>query len=285
VTAVRRARPFLAVLVPALLAACGGGGEGSGFVQGGGNGGGGGPPAGGADDLASVTPSALTASRFSGPGDFAADYVRGTNFDTLLVEVDYPAGRAPTNAVLDLLETRLSERCDKPGGVSVFLDDAISPAEFPPVLSLGDVQDLEDEHRGFLPDLPSGTAAMYVLLVPGSSDEDDPNGVILGYGHRGGSIAIFLDNVDNGTNPFVTTEEVAGSTLVHEAGHILGLVNIGCPMATPHEDPFHPGHDADPNSLMFWILDLDPLGPDLGDPGFAQFSAACIADLQAFGGN
>jgi hypothetical protein len=232
-----------------------------------------------------VMPSATTAARFSGPGEFAADYLRGTNFDTLLVEVDYPQGRAPSNAVLDLLETRLSERCDKPGGVTVFLDDAIPAAEFPPVLSLGDVQDIEDAHRGSFPDLPTGTATMYVLCVSGASDEDGPGGVILGYGHRGGSLAVFLDNVDNGTNPFVTTDEVFGATLVHEGGHILGLVNIGCPMATPHEDLGHPGHDVDDDSLMFWMLDLDPFGPDLGEPDFAQFNAACIADVQAFGGN
>jgi len=72
-----------------------------------------------------VTPNPRAAAVDSGPGAFAADYLRATVFTRLVVEVDYPASRPPTQASLDLLRDRLIERCDKPDGVEVVADDAI----------------------------------------------------------------------------------------------------------------------------------------------------------------
>jgi predicted Zn-dependent protease len=48
------------------------------------------------------------------------------------------------------------------------------------------------------------------------------------------------------------------STLVHELGHTLGLVNTGLPETSPHEDPDHPGHCTDPNCVMYWTNEGGP---------------------------
>ena len=42
--------------------------------------------------------------------------------------------------------------------------------------------------------------------------------------------------------------------------------------------------DTDPKSVMYWYVQVPRVKPNLGDPDFAQYGAACIADLQAFGG-
>lgn len=256
-----------------LLAACGAGAAGGDGV---------GP----ARDFATVSVSPVIAARTARAGEFAADYLRGTHFTALAVEVGWPEGRPPAQAVLDLVRDRLTERCDKPDGVEVELGEAIPAHEFPPAPTFADLGRLEDAHRRVYSDEAEKTAAMYVLLTLGESagDEVDAGARVLGAAYRGGSVAVFLEAADQGTNPFGTTDEMVGMALVHEVGHLLGLVNRTVPAVTDHEDPAHPGHDVDPTSVMFWYTQVPRVVPNLGDPDFAQFGAASIADLRAFGG-
>jgi hypothetical protein len=260
------------------VAACGGGG-------GGGSGGIGGTTGGSAQDLASVTPSPQVAARNAEPGAFAADYLRSTHFTTLLVEVDYPLSRPPSLAVLQLLEQRLFERCDKLD-VVVVLDDPIPDSRFPAVLSTADVQDIEDEYRDTFPDLTTRTAAAYLLYTLGNHEDDVGNAVILGIAHRGGSVALFVENADSSGGALYSDEDFEAHGVVHELGHLLGLVNGGVPMVEPHEDLRHPYHTVDRDCVMYWSIGGGgPVTPHLGDPDFAAFGAYSTQDVQAFGGN
>ena len=47
-------------------------------------------------------------------------------------------------------------------------------------------------------------------------------------------------------------EFVEQSTLVHELGHLAGLVNNGAPTVSDHEDKEHPHHCTNPNCVMRW---------------------------------
>lgn len=254
----------------AVLVACGGGG-----------GGGGGFPA--AKDLASVTPNPESAVFSSGAGDFAADYLRRTHFTELWVEIDHPVGRPPSPGVLELLEARLSERCDKPGGVTVFVDDAIPTVEFPSTLSVSDLEDLERAYRDHFSDLAAQRAVLYVIYVKGSSNMGGGGTQVLGLTYGGGSVAMFVDAAES-SSPFQTTAEIEGTGLVHEAGHCLGLTGATVPMLVDHRDELHGYHDDDETSVMYWLIQVPLTTPNLGDPDFAQFDANSIADLHAFGG-
>jgi hypothetical protein len=55
-------------------------------------------------------------------------------------------------------------------------------------------------------------------------------------------------------------------------------------MVVEHEDRSHPAHDADEACVMFWLLQVPMLSPNLGDPDFARFDARCELDTAAFGG-
>ncbi len=252
---------------------------------GGGSGDGGSDPAAfGLRDRASLTPTPEIAAANSGSGEFAADFLRRTNFTNLLVEIDYPAGRPPSPGVAQLLEQRLTERCDKPGGVNVIVDDAIPLAEFPSVLSVADLDNLERAHRDLYADGTTQTAVIYLLYVRGQSNLDGATTHVVGLSYHGSSIAFFVDAGDQGNDLLVTTAEVEGSTLVHEIGHQLGLVNAGIPMVQPHEDPTNGAHDIEQSCIMYWLINVPLVSPNLGDAGFAQFDPQCLSDLEAAGG-
>jgi hypothetical protein len=108
--------------------------------------------------------------------------------------------------------------------------------------------------------------------------------VVIGLAYRGGSVALFLDNAASLGNILFGADDYEAYTLVHEAGHLLGLVNWGVPMVADHEDGQHRGHDASPSCVMYWAVNDGPLAPHLGDSDFARFDAECILDCQAFGG-
>jgi hypothetical protein len=267
-----------AALLTLAMTACGGSG----------GSGGGGIPFGGAAtplDGASVTPSPAAAARSSAPGEFAADYLRSILFSSLLVEVDYPADRPPQAAALALLKTRMEERCNKPGGVTIVLDDALPPGSFPTIVSAATIGAIEDANRDTYSDLATGTAALYLVYVHGKSDLDVGSSVVIGVAYRGGSCAVYADRVDEGaTPPLVTAAEIEGAATVHEIGHLLALVNGGVPMVVPHEDPQSQFHDVDQDCVMYFQLSIGVLGPNIGDPTFAQYDLHCMEDLAAFGG-
>lgn len=264
-------RGALGVPLVAIAVACGGSGGGGGDDD-------------VARDLDSVTPDPVTAARDSWPGQFAADLLRGTHFASLVIEVDYPASRPPSPAALALLEERLAERCDKPDGVLAVVDDAIPDAEFPDAPTVDDLDDLVATWRDLWPDATTGVQAVHLLYAKGLLDLGGGPEEVVGLSWRGGSMALFTDVADAGTSPFVTPAEVEGSVIVHEAGHLLGLVNSGIPMVVEHEDPSHPAHDEDEGCVMFWLLQVPLLSPNLGDPDFARFDARCELDTAAFGG-
>jgi hypothetical protein len=269
-------RLFVLSATLAIAASCGGSG---------GGGGGGGTGGSGLVDGASVTPSPIVAAQTSFPGEFAADFLRRTRFTNLLVEIDYPVGYPPSTAAMNLLQDRLSERCDKPGGVTILEDDAIPLAEFPSSLDVSDLENLENAHRDNFADSNTQTAVMYILYVKGNSSlGGGPNTQVLGLTYHGSSVALFVDVANQGNNAFETTAEVEGTAIVHEAGHVLGLVNGGCPMVVPHEDLAHTGHDSSAASCMYWLIQIPHLTPNIGDPDFAPYGANCEDDVAAAGG-
>jgi hypothetical protein len=261
----------LAVPLLALCVACGGGGGGGGGFE---------PPR----DLDSVTPDALTAARTSYPGKFAADLLRSTYFTSIRIEIDHPVSRPPHPGALALLEQRFAQRCDKPGGVVAVVDDAIPDDDFPDVSTVDDLDDLVATWRDEWPDESTGVQAVYVLYAKGKSDLGSGAEEVVGLSWHGGTMAVFTDVVDDDTSAFVTAAEVEGTVLVHEGGHLLGLVNSGVPMVEDHEDPDHAAHDVASTCVMYWLLQVPVVAPNLGDPDFAVYDLPCATDIAAFGG-
>ncbi|MDP2316217.1 MAG: hypothetical protein Q8P41_25185 [Pseudomonadota bacterium] len=219
----------------------------------------------------------------SGPGDYAVDFLADTTYTSLQVEIDWVAGHAPDEDALDHLRTTLEALCNKPGGVQILLDDEL-PDQGAPAWSYDAAEDLEIDWRDRYRDPDTGVAVLYYLYVDGHSDRDTDAGRILGYAYHGSSLLMFAETMaDVSAGLLGLGGGVEPTVLVHEAGHVLGLVNNGVEMVTGHEDPDHTHHDANEECIMYWAAETDAIGDLLGG-GTPDFDEECRADMQAAGG-
>jgi len=225
-------------------------------------------------------------SSYSEPGEWYRDYLDDATYTRLLVEVDYVRGAKPSQAALDMLEARLNERLSKPGGIEIRLDDELAPGGG--TRSINQIARLEDRHRDAYKG--DGRAVFYVLYVDGRSDADTRDSFVLGAAYSGSSVVMFQDAIREAAKglPLATApaSSIEKAVLVHELGHILGLVNNHLPMVRPHEDPQHRTHSSSSNSVMFWAVErsniVNLLGGRTEPPN--QFDQDDIADMRAAGG-
>jgi hypothetical protein len=77
---------------------------------------------------------------------------------------------------------------------------------------------------------------------------------ILGVHFSGYRFAFVFKDVISTVNSTdeLTRHYAEQASVVHELGHVVGLVNGGVPMQSPHEDTAHPGHAIDNQDVMFW---------------------------------
>lgn len=101
--------------------------------------------------------------------------------------------------------------------------------------------------------LSSSKAVMNIYFLNGRAAE---NRNIIGFHiNGGGTIAIFKEVIREAasgeTLPLVA-EYVEQTTLIHEVGHALGLVNNGVPMVDSHQDKEHGAHCSNPDCVMYY---------------------------------
>lgn len=136
--------------------------------------------------------------------------------------------------------------------------------------------------------------AFFILFLAGYLDDENnpgtPNTNVIGVSLSGTTIiAIFKPVVRSSGNPAgLVPIYVEQSTMVHEIGHSLGLVNNGLPMATSHQDSSHGAHCTNPNCVMYWenegIANLKSFLQQVMQPGGSTtlFGTECLDDLQNY---
>ncbi|MAC28211.1 MAG: hypothetical protein CMH59_17325 [Myxococcales bacterium] len=215
-------------------------------------------------------------------------YLRADLADELVLEVDAAEGAGPTEAVLADFMSSLGAIVDKPGGIRVVESDVLPPRGEAP-WTLDELRTLGVERFD-----GAGPATLQLLYVDGRFRVDGVLGVALS--RR--SLVVFRETVQavcEGRGGLLGADAACrvaeGTVLLHETGHVLGLVNAGLPMQSDHEDPEHPGHDVDPNCVMYWAYEsgdgvggaLDVLGGG-SEPEPLQFCEASLADLATAAG-
>ena len=138
---------------------------------------------------------------------------------TLVVEVDYLGDDRPRPRALRILGDRLAWYCDKPGGIDVQVGDAIPADRWE--ASRSRIEELVEEFAGGAPD---GSAYLYTLYAPEYKK-------FRGYSFRPGVLSEDVEfpvivAFTSQLKPilWLTGVRQEASVLVHEAGHVLGLV-------------------------------------------------------------
>lgn len=187
-------------------------------------------------------------------------FLREEPYPDLVVEVDHVEGGAPSEEALAVLERALVNVTDKR---SILVTE---PSRIPDLPEQHNETQLLRAHADTLDMATNRTAAVLHLLYVNGNYEDTPEALGLAYSwNRISPVFVYPDEIDklaapdpvpgNLSTPNPAPEKVERSVLVHEAGHVLGLVNSTTPMVHDRADPEHPRHSANEESVMYWSAD------------------------------
>jgi hypothetical protein len=122
-------------------------------------------------------------------------------------------------------------------------------------LTTDDLLALADTYRGRHDE--SDTKTYYLLFVSGHFADAggvQPNVLGLSIGHTG-VIAMFKDVIRSTASPVLPTlvRFVEQTTLVHELGHAIGLVDNGVPTVAAHVDTPHGAHCTNDRCVLYYL--------------------------------
>ena len=205
-------------------------------------------------------------------GSACRPYLRG-DVPALTIEVLHQQGARPSSGALDHLVSSLRPVLDKPGGI-----DVAGPREIPGdgrTWRIDDLRELSERHR----QVTSSEARASMLVLSVAGEFEDPG--VLGLAMSATEIVLFPQQIgDLATSLLGGSSRIERSVLLHEAGHLLCLVNIGYTSELDHEDPDHPHHSRHRDSVMFWAVPNDAVTQVFTGPPPDSFHEDDLADLR-----
>ncbi len=209
---------------------------------------------------------------FGPVGSLNHEYLQGGKASSLVVEIDYVTDTPPNDAARSTLLSTIREYSNKTGGVTT--SGANSFAATKSSYTNEDIASLINTHRGNYSQ--GSTATLYVLYLNGSYAGNEN---ALGLAFNASTFVIFKDRINAATTALVFANEIERAVLVHELGHLWGLVNINYESEVDHEDDEHPNHSSNRNSVMYWAVeDVSVANVLRGGPPY-QFDSADEADI------
>ncbi len=218
------------------------------------------------------------------PYERPVDYVRSTAATKLVFELDTIEGVDPRPEALDYVVDRLRGRISKPDGIEWRPDATIASRGADHVWTFEELQELADEQADL--SVEPGEISIHVLYLDGAYEDESVLGVAWSNRH----LAMFSGTLESSCDQLLVGDSVCeaaeSSVLLHEVGHVLGLVDNGLEMVEDHADPEHGAHDESEDCVMYWAYEgvgiLDALtGPLTGSGGELDFGDDCVADLAA----
>jgi hypothetical protein len=209
------------------------------------------------------------------PGGLALACLDSSKYTELVIEVDFESGYQPKSSSTDLLKQRLEEVCDKPDGVSFMFTETVFGNQGS--WTSNDVRNYGWEHKENQPQ--SASTLYWQIIFPSGTYDDDS---VLGVAVDASTIAIFGDSVEEAKGPIFgrpSAEEVEKSVVIHEVGHLLGLVNIVYQSQHDHEDPEHPNHSNNEDSVMYWAIESTTIGSIISGELPTEFDQHDLQDL------
>lgn len=215
-------------------------------------------------------------------GTSANELLSSDEFTSIRVELAYAEGFRPTQETIDLLVPFLEERLDKPDGITL-VESLIETNQEAPY-DINEIVAIEEATRTVFNN--GDEIGVWLFFSDGRSSGDSGNSVVLGSAYRNTSMVIyektFIELANNSTTPINRTL-IETSTLRHEFGHIFGLVNVGTPLTSDHEDENNNRHCNVEECLMYFQTVTNVFN-NSSLSSIPDFDPLCIADLQSNGG-
>lgn len=199
-------------------------------------------------------------------------------YKSLTVEIQYMAGFKPAPKTLDYLRKFLQTYLNKPKGIKIVLRQL--PGVHNDTLSKDEVLAIEmAERREFV---TNDNITIFILFTNGVH----PGNKILGMAYRNTSAVVYGEAINRYFSRAgkLTRQELETAVLLHEIGHLLGLVNRGSLPETQHIDLVHNDHCNNKSCLMYHSVETKNLSSTLLKGNIPIFDANCINDLIANGG-
>ncbi|MCW3105691.1 MAG: hypothetical protein JWQ09_197 [Segetibacter sp.] len=209
-------------------------------------------------------------------GQSASQLLNANAFTILNLEIQYSPGMKPQDQTVNNLVNFLNTYLNKPGGINVTQKQVGSFGA--PTATLQEVANFEDRNRSIY--TVGNTISIWIYFADADYSVTD----VAGISFWNTSIAVFektLQAKSGGVNQ-ASRVKVESGTLMHEMGHLLGLVNTGTTMVKPHEDASHKSHCSNTGCLMYYGIQTSGLmGLNGSIPGL---DVDCVNDLRGNGG-
>ena len=199
------------------------------------------------------------------------EILRSTDYSRLHIEINYVTEHAPDSGAVDLLKQRIQEVTDK---TSI----TVSQSSFGSTdnsYTLEEILEIENNER--TRSKSGNTFVIHILYLNGEYEDNDQT---LGLAYSGSSFALFKEKIDDSAFLLISSTDIEKSVIVHEFGHLLGLVNNGYQSPHDHEDPQHPHHSNNDESVMYWAIESQDIGNQIDGEPPNNFDSDDLDDLR-----
>jgi hypothetical protein len=193
----------------------------------------------------------------------------------LVIEVDVQQGVTFDQAALDHLVDEVARHVDKPEGIVFAGSNAFASDRTEWTAS--DLRDVAAANRSTAS--TADQVSVHILYVRGGFHRDGEQTAAIGVAYTASNVAIFPQRWAGLGALLGSDRAIERAVLVHELGHLFGLVNLTYESEIDHEDPDHPGHSSSTQSVMYHAIESTLIGQVFSGPPPDRFDQADAADL------